>query len=85
MGFYKEVAKVCRVEVRKAKAQPELKLATAVKENKKTFYKYISGKRGTKENHKIIESLRLEKTLKIIKANHVPEHHIQTVFEYIQR
>ena len=41
-GDYKEVAKVCREEVRKAKAQPELRLATAVKENKKSFYKYIT-------------------------------------------
>ena len=31
-GDYKEAAKVCRVEVRKAKAQHELRLATAVKE-----------------------------------------------------
>ena len=49
-GDYKEVAKVCREEVRKAKAQLELRLATAVKENKKSFYKYISGKRRTKDN-----------------------------------
>ena len=49
-GDYKEVAKVYREEVRKAKSQPELRLATAVKENKKFFYKYISGKRRTKEN-----------------------------------
>jgi len=34
---YKEVAKVCREKVRKAKAQPELRLATALKENKKSF------------------------------------------------
>ncbi len=47
---YKEVAKVCREEVRKAKAQLELRLATAAKENKKSFYKYISGKRRSKEN-----------------------------------
>jgi len=49
-GDYKEVAKVCREEVRKAKAQLELRVATAVKENKKLFYKYINGKRRTKEN-----------------------------------
>ena len=34
----------------KAKAQLELRLATAVKENKKSFYKSINGKRRTKEN-----------------------------------
>ena len=38
-GDYKEVAKVCREEVRKAKAHLELRLATAVKENVKSFYK----------------------------------------------
>ena len=36
-GDYKEVAKVCREEVQKAKAQLELRLATAVKETKKSF------------------------------------------------
>ena len=36
-GDYKEVAKVCREEVRKAKAQTQLRLATAIKENKKSF------------------------------------------------
>ena len=51
------VADVCRVEVRKAKAQPELRLATAVKENKKSFYKYIIGKRRTKENfHPLLDT-----------------------------
>ena len=38
------------MEVRKAKVQLELKLATAVNKNKKSFYKYINGKRRTKEN-----------------------------------
>ncbi|XP_048822867.1 uncharacterized protein LOC125702985 [Lagopus muta] len=39
-----------REEVRKAKARLELGLATAVKENKKSFYKYTNGKRKTKGN-----------------------------------
>ncbi len=56
-GDYKEVSKVCREEVRKAKAQHELRLATAVKENKKSFYKYISGKRRNKENlHPLLDA-----------------------------
>ena len=38
------------MEVRKAKVQLQLKLATAVNKNKKSFYKYINGKRRTKEN-----------------------------------
>ena len=55
--IYKEVAKVCREEVQKAKAQLELRLATAVKENKKSFYEYISGKRRTKENfHPLLDA-----------------------------
>ena len=49
-GNYKKVAKVCTEEFRKTKAQLELRLATAVKENKKSFYKSINGKRRTKEN-----------------------------------
>ena len=49
-GDYKEVAKVCREEVRKAKAQLELRLATAVKRFLILFYKYINSKRRTKEN-----------------------------------
>jgi len=49
-GDYKGISKVCREEARKAKAQFELRLATAVKENKKSFYKYINSKRRTKEN-----------------------------------
>ena len=42
--------RLCREKIRRAKAQPELNLATAVKDNKKCFYKYISNKRRTKEN-----------------------------------
>ena len=55
---YKEVAKVCREEVRKAKAQLELRLATAVKENEESFYEYINGKRRTKENfHPLLDAV----------------------------
>ena len=40
-----------------AKAQLELRLATAVKDNKKSFYKYINGKRRAKENvHPILDA-----------------------------
>ena len=44
-GDYMEVAKACKEEVRKAIALLELGLATAIKENKKSFYKYINDKR----------------------------------------
>lgn len=46
-GDYKEFAKICRKEVRKAKPQLELRLATAIKEIKKYFYKYINSKSRT--------------------------------------
>uniref|UniRef100_A0A8B9CU89 Reverse transcriptase domain-containing protein n=1 Tax=Anser brachyrhynchus TaxID=132585 RepID=A0A8B9CU89_9AVES len=45
---YKDVARLCRYKMRKAKAHLELNLATAVKDNK--FFKYINTKRRTKEN-----------------------------------
>lgn len=47
---YKDVARLCRDKIRKAKAHLELSLATAIKDNKKGFYKYINTKRRTKEN-----------------------------------
>jgi len=44
-------------EVRKAKAQLELRLPTEVKENKKSFYKYINGKRRSKESfHPLLDA-----------------------------
>ncbi|KAK4812452.1 hypothetical protein QYF61_024853 [Mycteria americana] len=47
---YKGVAWLCREKIRRAKAELELNLATAVKDNKKYFFKYISSKRRAKEN-----------------------------------
>ncbi|KAK4825595.1 hypothetical protein QYF61_000684 [Mycteria americana] len=47
---YKGVARLCREKIRRAKAQLELNLATAVKDNKKYLFKYISSKRRAKEN-----------------------------------
>src|SRR5699024_12032505 len=53
---YKEVVKMCREKIRKAKAQLELNLAAGVKRNKKLFYKYISSKRKTRENfHSLLD------------------------------
>ncbi|GAB0179390.1 mitochondrial enolase superfamily member 1 [Grus japonensis] len=43
---YKDVMRLCREKIRRAKAQLELNLATAVKDNKKC----ISNKRRTKDN-----------------------------------
>ncbi|KAK4816845.1 hypothetical protein QYF61_023967 [Mycteria americana] len=47
---YKGVVRLCREKTRKAKAELELNLATAIKDNKKHFFKYISSKRRAKEN-----------------------------------
>ncbi|KAK4823319.1 hypothetical protein QYF61_000921 [Mycteria americana] len=41
---------VARLKIRRAKAELELNLAAAVKDNKKHFFKYISSKRRAKEN-----------------------------------
>uniref|UniRef100_A0A8B9C3Y3 Reverse transcriptase domain-containing protein n=1 Tax=Anser brachyrhynchus TaxID=132585 RepID=A0A8B9C3Y3_9AVES len=54
---YKDVARLCRDKIRKSKAHLELNLATAVKDNKKRFYKYINTKRRTKENlHPLLDA-----------------------------
>lgn len=42
---HKDIVRLCREKVRRAKAQIELNLATAVKDKKKSFYKYVSNKR----------------------------------------
>ncbi|KAK4830060.1 hypothetical protein QYF61_008398 [Mycteria americana] len=47
---YKGVTRLCREKIRRAKAELELNLAAAVKDNKKHFFKYISSKRRGKEN-----------------------------------
>ncbi|KAK4807856.1 hypothetical protein QYF61_007762 [Mycteria americana] len=47
---YRDVLRLCRAKIRRAKAQLELNLTTAVKDSKKRFYKYINNKRRAKEN-----------------------------------
>lgn len=47
---YKDVERLCREKIRRAKAQCELNLPTAVKDNKKCFCKYTGNKRRAKEN-----------------------------------
>ena len=42
---YRDAVWTCRRGIRKAKAQAELNLARDVKNNRKTFYKYIDQKR----------------------------------------
>ncbi|GAB0207806.1 hypothetical protein GRJ2_003246300 [Grus japonensis] len=47
---YRETVRAARAQVRKAKALIEISLARDVKDNKKSFYKYVSDKRRTREN-----------------------------------
>jgi len=47
---YRGLIRSCREEIRKAKVQLELRLATAVRNNKKCFYKRINNKKRAKEN-----------------------------------
>ena len=54
---YRDVVGLCRETVRRAKVQLELNLDTAVKDNKKCFYKYINNKRRAKENrHPLLDA-----------------------------
>jgi len=51
------LVRLCREEIRKAKAQLELRLGTVVRDNKKCFYKYINNKKRTKEHlHPILDA-----------------------------
>ncbi|GAB0204436.1 mitochondrial enolase superfamily member 1 [Grus japonensis] len=47
---YREIVQATRDQVRKAKALRELNLAKDIKDNKKSFYRYISDKRKIREN-----------------------------------
>jgi len=47
---YREIVRVAREQVRKAKALTELNLVRNVKRNKKAFYRYVSDRRQTREN-----------------------------------
>ncbi|GAB0204419.1 mitochondrial enolase superfamily member 1 [Grus japonensis] len=47
---YRETVQAAREQVRKAKALTEISLARDVKDNKKSFYSYVSDKRRTREN-----------------------------------
>ncbi|GAB0204307.1 mitochondrial enolase superfamily member 1 [Grus japonensis] len=47
---YRETVQAAREQVRKAKALIEISLARDVKDNKKSFYRYVSGKRSTRKN-----------------------------------
>ncbi|KFZ64518.1 hypothetical protein N321_13384, partial [Antrostomus carolinensis] len=54
---YRDLIRLCRENIRKAKPQLELNLATVVRNNKKCFYKYINNKKRGKENlHPLLDS-----------------------------
>jgi len=54
---YRGLVTLCRVEIRKAKAQLELRLATVVRGNQKCFYKYFNNKKRAKENlHPLLDT-----------------------------
>ncbi|GAB0209753.1 hypothetical protein GRJ2_003441000 [Grus japonensis] len=57
-GDYKDVVRLCREKIRRAKAQLELNLATVIKDNKKCFYKYISNKRRTKAQRVVVNGVK---------------------------
>ena len=51
---YSGLIRSCREEIRKAKAQLELRLATVVRDNKKCSYKYINNKKGQRASPSLI-------------------------------
>jgi len=54
---YRGLVRSCREEIRKAKAQLELRLTTAVRDNKKYSYKYIHNKKRAKESlHPLLDA-----------------------------
>jgi len=54
---YRGLVRSCRVQIRKAKTQLELRLATVVRDNKKWFYKYVNSKKRAKENlHPLLDA-----------------------------
>ncbi|KAK4806242.1 LOW QUALITY PROTEIN: hypothetical protein QYF61_013386 [Mycteria americana] len=54
---YKDVMRLGREKIRRAKVKLELNLATEVKDNKNSFYKYTHNKRRAKENlHPLLDA-----------------------------
>ncbi|KAF1454703.1 putative RNA-directed DNA polymerase from transposon X-element, partial [Spheniscus demersus] len=54
---YRDLVRSCREEMRKAKARLERNLAAVVKDNKKSFYKYINDKKRAKETlHPLLDA-----------------------------
>ena len=55
---YSGLVRSCREEIRKAKAQLELQLATVVRDNKKCFYKYSNNKNRAKQSLHLLRDAR---------------------------
>ena len=54
---YKEDVRLCRAEIRRSKAQLEINLASAIKDNKKCVYKYVTSKSKTRESlHPLLDA-----------------------------
>jgi len=54
---YRGLVRSCGEEIRKAKAQLELRLANIVRDNKKCFYKYTNNKKRAKESlHPLLDA-----------------------------
>jgi len=55
--YYRDLVTLYREEIRKAKAQLELRLAIVVRDDKKCFYKYINNKKRAKESlHPLLDA-----------------------------
>ncbi|KAJ7415920.1 hypothetical protein WISP_75283 [Willisornis vidua] len=53
---FRNIVRLCRKKIRETKAQFDMNLATSVRDNKKSFYKYINNKKGGKENlHSLLD------------------------------
>ncbi|PKU29972.1 hypothetical protein llap_19725 [Limosa lapponica baueri] len=54
---YRDLVRLYREKIRKAKAQLDLNLATDIRDNKKSFYKYINNKKRARENlHPLLDA-----------------------------
>lgn len=52
---YKDILRLCREKIRRAKAHLELNLATAIKDNIKAFYKHISNRSAEENLHPFLD------------------------------
>ncbi|PKU42713.1 rna-directed dna polymerase from mobile element jockey-like [Limosa lapponica baueri] len=53
---YRDLVRLYREKIRKAKAQLELSLAINIRDNKKSFYKYVNNKRVRENLHPLLDA-----------------------------